>query len=445
MTHAVAIPVEPMRHFKIAAGGKLSGRIRVPGDKSISHRALILGALAEGVTRITGFLESTDCVATRTALEAMGVKIETATGEITVHGAGLQGLRAPAAALDMGNSGTAMRILCGVLAGQPFASTLTGDASLRRRPMRRVIEPLARMGAVIDSQQGCAPLTVHGQAGLKPLRYELPVASAQVKSALLLAGLNAEGYTWLREPGISRDHTERMLEAFGCVCLRADGWLGIHGGTKLTGTRIEVPGDLSSAAFFMLGATIQRDSRLTVEQVGINPTRSGVITLLRKMGADIRVSNERSMGSEPVADLEIRGAALHGIHITADQVPLAIDEIPVLTIAAAMARGETVLEGAAELRVKESDRLQAIAEGLRALGVKVELWADGMRVTGVKAFSGGDVNSHGDHRIAMAFAMAGLRATAPIRIADSRNVETSFPGFAGLARDTGLDLDEAGR
>jgi 3-phosphoshikimate 1-carboxyvinyltransferase len=441
------MPVKTIRDFMITPGGKLSGSIRVPGDKSISHRALILGAIAEGVTRITGFLESTDCVATRKALQNMGVKIQrdSDVAEITVQGVGLQGLQAPMAPLDLGNSGTAMRLLCGVLAGQPFASTLTGDESLRRRPMRRVIEPLARMGVIIDSLQGCAPLTVHGQKALKPLRHELPVASAQVKSALLLAGLNAEGYTWLHEPGISRDHTERMLVAFGCPCLRTDGWLGVHGGTDLKATHVTVPGDLSSAAFFLLGAVIQRDSHLVVERIGINPTRSGVITLLRRMGADIRFSNETSGGSEPVADIEIKGTALHGIHITPDQVPLAIDEIPVLMIAAALARGDTVLEGAAELRIKESDRLQAIADGLRVLGVKVELWADGMRVTGVKTFDGGEVDSRGDHRIAMAFAMAGLRARAPIRVLDCRNVETSFPGFAQLARVAGLELEEVPR
>lgn len=435
------------RDFLVTPGGKLTGHIRVPGDKSISHRALILGAIAEGTTQVTGFLESTDCIATRKALQALGVKIRinAAAAELTVQGVGLHGLQASPATLDLGNSGTAMRLLCGVLAGQGFVSSLTGDESLRRRPMRRVIEPLARMGVTIDSEQGCAPLTVHGRGALKPLRHELPIASAQVKSALLLAGLNAEGYTWLREPGISRDHTERMLEAFGCPCLHVDGWVGVHGGAPLTGLPIEVPGDLSSAAFFIVGAAMQRDSDLILEQVGVNPTRSGVLTLLRKMGADIHLSNERMAGREPVADIEIKGAALHGIHITPEHAPLAIDELPVLMIAAAQARGDTVLEGAAELRVKESDRLQAIAEGLRKLGVKVELWADGMRVTGVKTFAGGEIDSHGDHRIAMAFAMAGLRACAPIRIRDCRNVKTSFPGFAALAREAGLELEEVQR
>lgn len=432
------------RDFLVTPGGKLTGRLRVPGDKSISHRALIFGAIAEGTTHVSGFLESTDCIATRKALQKMGVKIghDSAGAEMTVQGRGLQ---APIAALDLGNSGTAMRILCGVLAGQPFSSTLTGDESLRRRPMRRVIEPLVRMGASIDSAQGCAPLTIHGRQGLKPLRYELPVASAQVKSALLLAGLNAEGYTWLREPGTSRDHTERMLDAFGSPCLRADDWLGVHGGTPLKATHVEVPGDLSSAAFFMVGAAIQRDSHLVLEQVGVNPTRTGVITLLRKMGADIRLSHERLAGTEPVADIEIETGTLHGIRITPDQVPLAIDELPALMIAAALARGDTVLEGAAELRVKESDRLQAMADGLRILGVEVELWADGMRLSGVEALSGGEVDSCGDHRIAMAFAIAGLRARAPIRIRDCRNVETSFPGFVAAARASGLELEEVQR
>ncbi|MGH8401244.1 MAG: 3-phosphoshikimate 1-carboxyvinyltransferase, partial [Gammaproteobacteria bacterium] len=436
-----------MRDFLITPGGKLTGRIRVPGDKSISHRALIFGAIAEGTTHVSGFLESTDCIATRKALQKMGVKFgrTSAGAEMTVQGRGLQGLHAPATALDLGNSGTAMRLLCGLLAGQAFISKLTGDESLRRRPMRRVIEPLARMGASIDSVQGCAPLTIHGSKRLKPLRYELPVASAQVKSALLLSGLNAEGYTWLREPHASRDHTERMLDTFGSPCLRVDGWLGVHGGTPLKATHVEVPGDLSSAAFFMVGAAIQRDSHLVLEQVGVNPTRSGVITLLRKMGTDIKLSNERLAGAEPVADIEIETATLHGIRITPDQVPLAIDELPALMIAAALARGDTVLEGAAELRVKESDRLQAMADGLRMLGVEVELWADGMRLSGVEALNGGEVDSCGDHRIAMAFAMAGLRARAPIRIRDCRNVETSFPGFVAAARASGLELEEVQR
>lgn len=436
---------ERTRDFIVSPGGRLSGRIRIPGDKSISHRALILGALADGVTRITGFLESADCVATRHALQMMGVEIETGTDELLVHGAGSRGLHAPYSALDLGNSGTAMRVLCGVLAAQDFVCTLTGDASLRGRPMRRVIEPLDRMGAVIESEQGRAPLTVHGRKVLMPLRYELPVASAQVKSALLLAGIRAAGYTWLREPGTSRDHTERMLETFGCVCLRTDGWLGVHGGVSLHGAKIAVPGDLSSAAFFLVGATVHPDSHLILEGVGVNPTRSGVISLLQKMGADIRLLNERKLGNEPVADIEVKSSALHGIHVTGDQVPLAIDEIPALMIAAALARGDTVLEGAAELRVKESDRLQAIADGLHALGVKVELWTDGMRVTGAGSFKGGDVASHGDHRIAMAFAMAGLRSQAPVRILDCRNVDTSFPGFVELARGAGLDVTEVSR
>lgn len=432
-----------MIDFSVKPGGKISGRMRVPGDKSISHRALIIGAIAQGMTRIKGFLAGSDCISTRDALLAMGVKIESGadSGDLIVHGAGRQGLSAPAAELNLGNAGTAMRILCGVLAGQPFTSTLTGDDSLQRRPMRRVIEPLELMGVQIDSRQGYAPLTIHGRSVLKPLRYELPVASAQVKSALLLAGLHAEGYTWLREPGISRDHTERMLELFGCPCLHTDGWLGLHGELPLKGTSVEVPGDLSSAAFFMVGAALRRDSHLTVEQVGVNPTRSGIVTLLRKMGAEIRVSNERLAGNEPIADIEIKGANLHGIHITPDQVPLAIDEIPALMVAAAVARGDTVLEGAAELRVKESDRLQSLADGLRALGVKVELWADGMRITGVDTLHGGEIDSRGDHRIAMAFAMAAIRSDSPIRIRNCRNVETSFPGFAAAARDAGLPLE----
>lgn len=428
--------------FFVQSGGELQGRLRVPGDKSISHRALLLGAVAEGEAHIANFLDSADCRATLTALKALGVKIDQAgESELTVHGAGFESLRPSEQQLDCGNSGTGMRLLAGMLAGQPFQSVLTGDASLRQRPMQRIIEPLSRMGVVIESDNGRAPLTIHGSRPLTALVHEMPVASAQVKSALLLAGLQAEGETWLHEPATSRDHTERMLAAFSCECLRKNDWLGIRGGTPLQATDIAIPGDLSSAAFFLAGAAMTPGAQITLESVGVNPTRNGIITLLRKMGADILLQNTALLGNEPVADIQVRGSVLQGISISSDTVALAIDELPVLMIAAACAKGVTRLRGAAELRVKESDRLQAIADGLRCLGVTVELWDDGMDVTGAEGFCGGEVDSYGDHRIAMAFAMAGLRSSAPIRIRDCHNVETSFPGFASLARSAGLSVD----
>lgn len=430
------------RDFLIRPGGSLRGRLRMPGDKSISHRALLLGAVAQGRTRIRGFLESADCVATLNALIALGVKIEhAAAGCVTVVGTGVQGLHAPKQVLDCGNSGTSMRLLSGVLAGRLFVTTLDGDASLRRRPMRRIIEPLARMGARITGDQDHAPLVIHGQQPLKPLRYAMPVASAQVKSAILLAGLQAEGETWLREPAVSRDHTERMLVVFGCECLHADGWLGIRGGTPLYGADIAVPGDLSSAAFFLAGAAMTPGAELLLENIGVNPARTGIIMLLKQMGAEIHLQNEQRLGAEPVADIAIRSTGLHGIPIPADIVPLTIDDLPALLVAAACAEGVTTLHGAAELRVKESDRLQAMAAGLRVLGVPVELFDDGLQITGVEYFQGGEINSFGDHRIAMAFAMAAVRSTQPIHIHDCRNVETSFPGFAETAGAAGLGID----
>ncbi|HEU5399197.1 MAG TPA: 3-phosphoshikimate 1-carboxyvinyltransferase [Gammaproteobacteria bacterium] len=420
----------------------LKGSLRVPGDKSISHRALLLGAIAEGETRISGFLAGEDCLATLAAIRALGVQVETVdAGRLKVQGRGLLGLQAPQAPLDLGNSGTAIRILTGLMAGQTFAATLTGDASLQKRPMQRVIEPLTAMGARIESREGGrAPLTVHGTRPLKPLRYILPVASGQVKSALLLAGLYAGGYSWLKEPGPSRDHTERMLSAFGHGCLKENGWIGIHGGGTLLATQVEVPADLSSAAFFLAAAAMTPGSRLTLENVGVNPTRDGIIQLLKRMGAEIRLENPRQLGAEPVADIEVEGTRLQAIDIGPEEVVLAIDDIPALLIAAAAARGTTRVRGAGELRVKESDRLQAMQEGLATLGVPVEATIDGIQVTGVERFQGGEIQSHGDHRIAMAFAVASVRAKAPLLIRDCRNVDTSFPGFAALAARVGLGI-----
>ncbi len=429
--------------YQVAPGGKLSGRARVPGDKSISHRSIMLGALAEGVTEVTGFLEGEDCLATLEAFRVMGVKIERPEPEhVVIHGAGMRGLRTPHKPLDLGNSGTSMRLLCGLLAGQPFATTLTGDASLTRRPMQRVIEPLTHMGARIEaSPAGTAPLVIQGSTELRGIDYVMPVASAQVKSALLLAGLYAQGRTCVTEPAPARDHTERMLQGFGYPIARQGNTVCVQGGGKLRAMRLKVPADISSAAFFMVGASIAAGSDMVLEHVGINPTRIGVINILRLMGANIELLNERVAGGEPVADVRVRAAPLRGIVIPVEQVPLAIDEFPALFIAAACAQGETVLRGAHELRVKESDRIQVMADGLSALGVSAQPTPDGMVIQG-GALRGGEIESHGDHRIAMAFAMAALRAGAPITIRDCANVNTSFPGFAGLAQGAGLGIQQ---
>ncbi len=430
--------------FVVEPGGALRGRVRVPGDKSISHRAIMLGALAEGRTAISGFLEGEDCLATLQAFRAMGVAINgPEAGRVTVDGVGLHGLRPPSAPLDMGNSGTSMRLMSGLLAGQAFDTVLTGDASLTRRPMRRVTEPLALMGARIDaSPSGTAPLHIHGRQALRGIDYALPMASAQVKSCLLLAGLYAEGVTAVTEPAPTRDHTERMLEGFGYPLQRlGEGRVAVRGGGTLTGTVIDVPADISSAAFFLVGASIAPGSDLLLEHVGINPTRTGVIDILRLMGADIEMHNPHLAGGEPVADLRVRHAPLHGIRIPEHLVPLAIDEFPALFIAAAVAEGVTVLTGAAELRVKESDRIQVMADGLLALGVAAGPTSDGIVIQG-GALAAGAVRSHGDHRIAMSFAMAALRAGGMIAIDDCANVNTSFPDFVALARGAGLRIVE---
>jgi 3-phosphoshikimate 1-carboxyvinyltransferase len=428
--------------FTIHPGGRLRGTIRVPGDKSISHRSVIFASIAEGESAISGFLEGEDTLATAAAFRAMGVSIQGPTnGNLTVSGVGLRGLRAPATDLDLGNSGTAMRLLPGVLAGQDFPVTLRGDASLSGRPMGRIMTPLAEMGARIEAADGdTPPVTIHGRGGaLTAIDYRMPVASAQVKSCILLAGLYGDGTTRVREPAPSRDHTERMLEAFGCVVERGEGSVGVAGGTRLQGTAVEVPGDISSAAFFLVGASIAPGSDLRIEGVGMNPTRVGCVEILRAMGARIDIENERNAGGEPVADLRVRAAELEGVDIPASLVPLAIDEFPVLFVAAACARGETVLGGARELRVKESDRIAAMAEGLQALGVAAEPLDDGMRIRG-GPMSGARVASRGDHRIAMALAMAGLRADGPVIVDDCANVATSFPGFADLAKGAGLGI-----
>jgi 3-phosphoshikimate 1-carboxyvinyltransferase len=428
--------------FQIGPGGKLGGRVRVPGDKSISHRSIMLGSLAEGVTEISGFLEGEDSLATLAAFRAMGVAIEGPdAGRVRVHGVGLRGLTAPGEALYLGNSGTSMRLMAGLLAGQAFDSRLTGDVSLSGRPMKRVVEPLTRMGArIATTASGTAPLAIRGGRVLQGIDYLMPVASAQVKSCLLLAGLYAGGRTCITEPAPTRDHTERMLAGMGYPVQRKNGRVCLEGGHALRGIRIDIPADISSTAFFLVGASIASGSELTLEHVGMNPTRTGVIEILQRMGADIRIENRREAGGEPVADLHVRSAPLRGIEIPKDLVPLAIDEFPALFVAAACASGRTVLTGAEELRVKESDRIQVMADGLTTLGIDATATPDGMVIEG-GTLTGGVVDSQGDHRIAMAFAMAALRASGAIGILDCANVNTSFPGFAELAASIGLGIE----
>lgn len=429
-------------NFNVSPGGQLTGRVRVPGDKSISHRAIMLGSLAERVTEVSGFLEGEDSLATLRAFRDMGVRIDGPdNGRVVIHGVGMAGLRPPAQPLDLGNSGTSMRLMAGLLAAVGFDVTLVGDASLSRRPMRRVTDPLAQMGAVIEaSEDGTPPLRIRGGRQLTAIDYTLPMASAQVKSAVLLAGLYAKGRTCVTEPAPTRDHTERMLAGFGYDVQRTGATACVEGGGALRASTIDVPADISSAAFFMVGASIAPGSDIVLEHVGINPTRTGVIDILKLMGANLSVMNEREVGGEPVADIRVVAAPLRGIRIPEALVPLAIDEFPALFVAAACAEGDTVLTGAEELRVKESDRIQVMADGLAYLGVDARPTADGIVIKG-GGITGGSVESHGDHRIAMAFAMAALRAQGELTIGDCANVNTSFPGFISLARQTGLAIE----
>jgi 3-phosphoshikimate 1-carboxyvinyltransferase len=426
-----------------APAAPLAGEIDVPGDKSISHRAIMLAALAEGTSRIDGFLEGEDTRATAAIFARLGVRIETPSeSRRIVHGAGLHGLAAPGDLLDCGNAGTGMRLLTGLLAGQAFDSTLSGDESLSKRPMRRVIEPLAAMGATIESGPGgLPPLRIRGGANLRGIDYPLPVASAQVKSAILLAGLYASGETEVRETHPTRDYTERMLAAFGWPIAFEPGRARLSGGHRLRATDVVVPADFSSAAFFLVAASIVPGSRLLLRAVGLNPRRTGLLQALRLMGADIREHAPREQGGERVADLEVRHAPLRGIDVPVELVPDMIDEFPALFVAAAVAAGTTRVSGAAELRVKESDRIAVMAEGLRRLGVAIDETPDGAAIHG-GVVGGGDIDSRGDHRIAMSFAVAGLVARGAVRIADCANVATSFPGFAQLANGCGFALVE---
>lgn len=429
----------------------VAGSIVVPGDKSVSHRALMFGGIADGVTEVRGFLESEDCLATMAAMRALGVTIERpGQYEVRVRGVGLHGLKGAVRALDMGNSGTAMRLMTGLLAGQSFDSELIGDASLMQRPMERVAGPLRTMGANIETLNGRAPVKIRGGQKLHGMRYVMPMASAQVKSSVLLAGMYADGATTVTEPAVTRDHTERMLLGFGCDVSAVRGTITLKPPRQLNACSLEIPGDFSSAAFFMVAGCLAARDVFTIRNVGVNPTRTGMLDILALMGADLRLVNHRSAGAEPVADIEVRRSELRGIEVPKELVPLAIDEFPILFVAAACANGETVVTGAEELRIKESDRIGVMAEGLRAMGIQCEVLPDGIRVQGKPpignqgtAFSGGKVDSHGDHRIAMSFAIASLRAKAAIEINDVDNVATSFPGFVDIASSAGISISHA--
>jgi 3-phosphoshikimate 1-carboxyvinyltransferase len=430
-------------HFRVSPSRRgVRGSIRVPGDKSISHRALILAAIAEGSTRIRGLLEGDDVLATLRAIQAMGV---TATspcdGKMTVEGVGLRGLKAPREALDLGNSGTAMRLLAGLLAGQSFGAELVGDESLSTRPMLRVAQPLQRMGALVKTASGgTPPIVIQPVAGLRAIEYRLPIASAQVKSALLLAALYAKGRTCIEEPSPTRDHTERMLEGFGYACERTGNRICLSGGGKLHASDVDIPADVSSAAFFVVAALLAGSEQMCMRHVGTNPTRTGLLEILRRMGARIEEQNRRTICGEPVADLMVTPSTLHGIEVPTALVPLAIDEIPILCVAAAHASGRSVIRGAEELRHKESDRIVAMVTGLRKLGIAVEEYADGLAIQGGH-IGAGTVDSFADHRVAMAFCMAALTADGPVTIRDCDNVSTSFPNFLEVARSAGMGID----
>lgn len=409
------------------------GEITVPGDKSISHRSIMFGSIAQGVTTVRGFLRGEDNMSTLNAFRAMGIAVEDDGETLKIQGKGLHGLAEPADVLDCGNSGTSMRLMTGLLAGQQFFSVLTGDQYLRKRPMKRVLEPLGMMGATIYGRSGGdkAPLAIVG-AGLKGIAYQSPVSSAQVKSAILLAGLYAEGETKVNEPHLSRDHSERMLRHFGAHIVTFSGGASIRGGRELEGREIVVPGDISSAAFFMVAALIVPGSELLIKGVGVNPTRTGIIDILTAMGGDITLMNCRENSGEPVADILVKSSRLKGIEIGGDLVPRAIDEFPVICVAASLAEGKTVVRDAKELRVKETDRIKAMAFNLGKIGVPVVETENGMEVTGVETLQGCTAESFGDHRIAMSMLIAGLAANGEVAVNDTECIATSFPNFTSL-------------
>ena len=429
-------------HFVSSPAESLHGDIVVPGDKSISHRSIILGAIAKGITTVSGFLEGEDCLATMHAFQSMGVRIEgPISNRVVIHGVGKYGLQQPKQVINCGNSGTTMRLMAGILAAQSFDSELTGDASLLNRPMERISRPLHQMGASISTTYGRAPLYIKGQHALHGITYNMPEASAQVKSCLLLAGLYAEGETRIIEHGFSRDHTERMLTAFSYPVHKSGNTIIVNGGSDCLGTDLTIPGDISSAAFFIVAATLIPGSELMIRNVGINSTRTGLLEILKLMGANIKITNKRLYGEELVADLLVKYAKLEGVDIPVCMVPLAIDEFPVIFVAASCAKGRTLLQGAKELRCKESDRIGAMAEGLQCLGIDVKPLEDGIVIEG-GVLQGGIVNSHQDHRIAMAFAIAGSVAQAPVTIMHCANVATSFPTFVTTAHKVKLQIEE---
>ncbi|KTD41171.1 3-phosphoshikimate 1-carboxyvinyltransferase [Legionella parisiensis] len=420
----------------------IKGQITVPGDKSISHRSIIFGAIAKGTTIINGFLDGDDCMATLKAFQSMGVTIEGPDEQqVVIYGVGKQGLQKPEKIVDCGNSGTSMRLLAGLLTAQSFDSQLTGDESLLKRPMLRVSKPLAQMGADITTVDGKPPITIKGGKKLTGIHYVMPEASAQVKSCILLAGLYAEGETRITEIGVSRDHTELMLKNFSYPVHRSDNTLIINSANECIGTDIYIPGDISSAAFFIVAASIIPGSDILIRNVGINPTRTGIIHILLEMGANITLLEQRQLGEEWVADLRIKYAPLRGINIEASLVPLAIDEFPVIFIAAACAQGKTTLHGASELRFKESDRIAAMVDGLKKLGIHAQALDDGIIIEG-GTIHGGTVESKGDHRIAMSFAIAGAVASDPVTIKNCVNVATSFPLFVETAKELQLHIEE---
>ena len=431
------------------------GRIQVPGDKSISHRAIIFGAISQGITEIHGFLEGEDNLATLEAFRLLGVVIEgPSQSKVKVHGVGLHGLKAPKDALYLGNSGTSMRLLCGLLAGQAFNTVLTGDASLSKRPMARVIQPLRKMGAeILAKEDNFAPLHITGNPHLQAIDYSLPIASAQVKSCLLLAGLYAQGQTSIRASEVSRNHTELMLQGFGCKTIKTQcsdnsNTISLSPVTSLTGQEVHVPGDISSAAFFMVLASLLPDSELTITKLGINPTRTGIISVLEQMGAHINLANTKEITGEPVADIRITSAPLKAVSITPDLVPKAIDEFPIIFVAAAFAEGTSLIQGIKELRYKESDRIQTMVKGLTALGIKTEEKEDQLTIHGTPVTNTIDmentqpvvIDACGDHRIAMAFTMAAFISGRSVIIKDCTNVATSFPNFTELLKQIGLDV-----
>ena len=434
-----------MSNFITSNSGPLKGSIKVPGDKSISHRSIMLGSIAEGVTRVSGFLEGEDSLATLNAFRDMGVQIERNGSNVVIHGVGIRGLKEPKNPLNLGNSGTSIRLMSGLLSAQNFDSKLCGDESLSTRPMGRVINPLREMGADIFGDDSRPPLTIKGGSKLSGIEYTLPVASAQIKSCLLLAGLYGEGITTVIENGISRDHTERMLRGFGYDVISSNNRISLLGGGSLKGCDIEVPSDISSAAFFMVAGCISKDSSITLNSVNINPTRTGVIDILKLMGGNIELINQRLQAGELIADIKVSSSKLKGIEIPENLVPLAIDEFPVLFIAASCAKGETVLTGAKELRVKESDRIQVMADGLTSLGIENHVLEDGIRILGGEfTKQASSIKSHHDHRISMAFAIASVRSKFDIEIEGVDNVKTSFPNFDVLANSIGMRIKQVG-